>query len=281
MEIKVSAVVPVFNSVNTLARAINSLLIQPEIDEIFIVDDGSSDGSFELAKNLESKQSFIKVLNHEGRINKGASASRNLGLKYCKNEWIQFLDADDELLEGKIAEQLKYVNPKYSLIVGLSRVVSKQNIVLRKPIRDVFSGIFCGKVGDTCANLWNKNTVIEAGGWDEDLPNTQEYDLMFRIFKLNSNVYLSQGVKTNIYYQENSITFSTIDKKGKLDNHILLKNSIRDYLISIHQFNYRRKYFYSVGICNIKRFHKSEIKTFENILYYLIYKTIKSIKDRI
>jgi len=277
----VSAVVPVYNAATTLERAINSLLIQPEINEIFIVDDGSTDGSYGLVLDIERRYDLVTVLTHPNHSNRGASASRNLGLKFCTNEWIQFLDADDELLEFKVSSQLNLINNNTHLVVGSSYVHSKNRIIRRSPLTEPYSGVLCGKLGDTCSNLWNRFTINKVGGWNELLINTQEYDLMFRILKEFPNVQYSFIPLTNIYYQASSITFSSFFKFEKSENQIMLKNSIRDFLIKHNKFTIKREFFYSIGICNFKRFHNTQLLTYEKSYYYFIYKSIKFFSDRL
>lgn len=278
---KVSAVVPVYNSANTLVRAINSLLIQPEINEIFIVDDGSSDGSFELANKLESEYSLIKVLTHENRINKGASAARNLGLKYCINEWIQFLDADDELLPNKIQNQLTFVNSETALVVGpiLWQSINGQ----KKSFYDtnIWNGLLVAKLGITSSNLWNKTVIDTVGGWNERLINTQEYELLFRICKFNSTISFSQDFLTIIHVTPNSLTRSNQNVVPRLINHYDLRKEILSHIQSkfIYTFNYKINFAGYIGTMLRNENYVIDLKYSK--FHYLLFKIRKSIKDRI
>lgn len=276
----VSAVVPVFNSVNTLERAINSLLIQTEIDEIFIVDDGSTDGSFELAKNLESKHSIIKVLNHEGRINKGASAARNLGLKYCKNEWIQFLDADDELLSKKIFYQIQHVDSKVSLIVSNSIWINSSRSKVVMATGRVWDDLITARLGNTCSNLWNKEEIKKAGYWNEGLINTQEYDLLFRILKRNPRIKYIKESLTRIYEVPNSISRSSSNYIQKFENQVKLRKEIYIYLSKNGLTTFRTKILYNGYLGTLKRNNKVESFNSYNKGLYILFKIQKSIKDR-
>ncbi len=98
----VSIIIPVYNSEKYLAECIDSALAQTWINkEIIIVDDGSTDGSLNVAREYESKA--VRIFQQE---NKGAGAARNKGLTEAKGEFIQFLDADDLLGANKITGQL-------------------------------------------------------------------------------------------------------------------------------------------------------------------------------
>lgn len=281
MEIKVSAVVPVFNSVNTLERAINSLLIQPEINEIFIVDDGSTDGSYKLALNLERRNTVIKVLTHERRINKGASASRNLGLDYCSNQWIQFLDADDELLHNKIGNQLDQVSDNIPFIVGVSKIISQNRTYVRKPFSDIWSGLLFTRLGDTCCNLWNKSYLNSVNGWNSELINSQDYDLIFRLLKLSTNVKFTMDCNTKIYVQPNSISTNKTFWYQKQVNFIKQRILVKEYLIANQKFTFKRNYYFSAYVGTIFWNNKISYKVEYSCFLFLIYKLIKSISDRI
>lgn len=91
----VSVVVPVYNVAEYLKRCLDSLSYQTEKDiEIICIDDGSTDGSGEIAEACAKKDKRIKVIHQE---NKGLSGARNTGLAAAKGEFISFCDSDDYL----------------------------------------------------------------------------------------------------------------------------------------------------------------------------------------
>ncbi len=99
----VSVIIPVYNCGESIHRTMKSVLAQsyPEL-EVILVDDGSTDNSYTLAKQYESSR--VQVLQQK---NAGAAVARNTGLAVSKGEYIQFLDAGDVLGEEKIAAQVK------------------------------------------------------------------------------------------------------------------------------------------------------------------------------
>lgn len=100
----ISVIIPVYNGAVFLRRAVESVLLQPEVAEIVIVDDGSSDGSARLAESLARENpDKIRPLRHPDGGNHGAGASRNFGIESATCEWIAFLDADDYYLPGRFA----------------------------------------------------------------------------------------------------------------------------------------------------------------------------------
>jgi glycosyltransferase involved in cell wall biosynthesis len=90
-----------------IEEAIQSVFAQTyENWELILVDDGSKDGSSEIARNYaRQQQGRVRYLEHPQHQNRGMSASRNLGIRDAKGEYITFLDADDIWLPDKLQQQ--------------------------------------------------------------------------------------------------------------------------------------------------------------------------------
>ena len=102
-KILVSVVMPVYNAVEYLAEAIDNVLRQTVKEiELICVDDGSTDGSFELIKKKQADDSRIRILTEN---NAGPSVARNKGLSRARGEYVIFLDADD-FFEPALIERL-------------------------------------------------------------------------------------------------------------------------------------------------------------------------------
>ena len=90
---KVSIIVPVYNSERYINRCVDSLIAQTLSDiEILLVDDGSSDSSSSICDEYANKDNRIKVFHQK---NAGAGAARNTGLEQAQGEYIGFVDSDD------------------------------------------------------------------------------------------------------------------------------------------------------------------------------------------
>jgi len=250
----VSVIIPVYNNQDTLERAILSVLNDPFVSEILVVDDGSKDNSLIVSQKFANKEALIKVLYHPNRENKGASASRNLGLANAMSEWIQFLDADDELLKGKLGSQFDRINPGISFIVGNSiHVFPDGKRHYRKSDNKIWKGLIRSKLGDTCANLWNKKYLLMVKGWNEELSSSQEYDLMFRLVLCNPYVSYEKSYLTLIHKTENSISSIKGGNTQRSKNWLELRDKIREHLVRNRIFHLLNKYYWSgaVGIfCN-------------------------------
>ena len=275
----ISAVVPVFNAEKTLIKSVQSLLIQPEIDEIFLVDDGSRDKSFSICLDLADKYEHIKVLHHPGKINKGAPATRNLGLAQCKNKWIQFQDADDELLPGKIKRQLEYLEEDSAFLVGTFLFQKDGKREFQNYLSDPWSGLLGIKFGITVSNLWNGDLIKQIGGWRESLPNMQEYYLMFDLLKVNPKVSFCPEALAVMKFRNNSITNVEKNKKAKQDNYFKYRTTVREYLESCNEFSLIRRHYYHISTGNNLSYHKPPFEVKINRLYYNLYKKMKGFKS--
>jgi glycosyltransferase involved in cell wall biosynthesis len=97
-----SIIIPCFNHAATLLRAVDSARKVRGVAEIIIVDDCSSDGSPALIASLCTK--YDNVQGVRNATNSGPAASRNLGAKAARGEYLCFLDADDELINSSLYE---------------------------------------------------------------------------------------------------------------------------------------------------------------------------------
>lgn len=99
-----SVVIPLYNKEKYIEKTLESVLNQTfENFEIIVVDDGSTDASYEIVRSI--KDARIRLIRQE---NGGPSKARNCGIREAKGEFIAFLDADDEWLAEKLKAQYEY-----------------------------------------------------------------------------------------------------------------------------------------------------------------------------
>ena len=125
-DIFLSLIVPFYNSEDTLKQCVYSILLQKknEYIEIILVNDGSTDRSFKIAKKIKKNNSNIILINNP--INLGVSASRNIGLKKAKGKFIIFLDSDDEIIKNSLDKIKKLVSEdKKNDFIFFNKFVSK------------------------------------------------------------------------------------------------------------------------------------------------------------
>ncbi len=107
-----TVVIPTYQRVETLGRALSSVLAQtgPSF-EVVVVDDGSVDGTAALLSAIEDPR--VQVLRQD---NQGRSAARNVGAARARGEWVTFLDSDDEALPGWLASFDRLATPERGLL---------------------------------------------------------------------------------------------------------------------------------------------------------------------
>ena len=108
-----------------LVEAIESVLAQEHRSwELLLVDDGSVDGSSELAREWARREpARIRYLQHPGGVSRGKSTSRNLGIAAARGEYLALLDADDVFLPDKLRRQVQILrdHPRVAMVYGPTR----------------------------------------------------------------------------------------------------------------------------------------------------------------
>lgn len=118
---RVSVVIPFFNEERYLEEAVQSIRDQQLTDwELILVDDGSTNRSTQMARDLATQDERIRYVDHPGHQNRGRSASRNLGVANGTAPYVAFLDSDDVSLPNKLAEQVHVLEtmPDVALVMG-------------------------------------------------------------------------------------------------------------------------------------------------------------------
>lgn len=228
-EPKISVIVPVYNTEKYLRRCLDSLLYQ-DIDEkyeIIVVNDGSTDGSLDIAEAYTEFFGNVKVYSRE---NGGLSAARNTGLEYARGKYTAFVDSDDYV-------DIKYLSEMYNAAEGTEAdivccnfrcvnedgsLASLDGIFKHRP------GVFDSKkmlssllLDVTTRNFaWNKLYRRELfAGYNIRFPVGKLYEdmrTMPRLFKRSKKIAVVDGVLYNYVQRSGSITGNmTIDKVFK------------------------------------------------------------------
>ena len=120
---KISIVIPVFNRRAELARCLGSTYSLTANYEVIVVDDGSTDGSYELLLNMNIPH--MHVFKNPG--NRGVNYARNRGVEQASGDYILFLDSDDKLSPGGLDTVFSHVNGNPQVRHFLFLVSSNEN----------------------------------------------------------------------------------------------------------------------------------------------------------
>ena len=180
---KISVVIPTYNRIALVERAIDSVLRQSiKPFDIIVVDDGSDDGTSEM---IQKKYRSIKLVQQQ---NSGVSAARNNGIKHAKGDWIALLDSDDEWTEKKLENQVNRLikNPDYHFCHTNEIWIRNGVRVNQKKRHQKYGGYIFDKCLDICrispsSTLFKKNILEHVGWFDTQLPVCEDYDLWLRI----------------------------------------------------------------------------------------------------
>ena len=143
---KVSIIIPMYSSENTIEKTIESITNQKDFDkcEVILIDDCSKDNTVMICEEISKKFSNIRLLKNE--INLGICKNRNKGIENATGDYITFCDDDDELLPNFISDQLKIINNEKNIDMikfgrELVSINAKNEIFERKQTKNNYEGI--------------------------------------------------------------------------------------------------------------------------------------------
>lgn len=223
----ISIIIPVYNAEDHILTCIESSFSQNYKNiEVICIDNNSTDNSLQILEQAKKLYPQLIVLEEK---RPGACAARNKGLSVAGGEWIQFLDADDKILNSKLAHQAKLIRNSAPLIAAASITMNRnetKSMLHVYPRKNVWVSLAKVQLGNTCSNLFSRKWLLKVGGWDDNLKSSQEYDLMFRILKQNQQVIYDNVPLTIINQSTNSITRHPANIVGNIKRRAILLDKI-------------------------------------------------------
>ena len=184
----ISIVIPAYKVATFIEETLNSVFGQTFTDyEVILINDGSPD-SDELERALAPYRDRIIYLRQD---NRGAGSARNAGLRAARGSFIAFLDGDDIWLPNFLSEQVRLIESDggYDLVYadavnfGESAWAGKKSMESNPSQGAVtFEALLAGRCCViTSAVLARRDLIMQAGLFDESLPNSQDFDLWLRL----------------------------------------------------------------------------------------------------
>ena len=178
----ITVVIPVYNRELVISDAINSVLGQTStVDEIIVVDDGSTDGTIDRLHAFAGK---VRILRQS---NQGPSAARNAGIRASRSKWIAFLDSDDLWYPEKLELQKRHIEKMNDMgCIHTRYVVQGQDFRELSPNPPLMQQLrledllIRNRIG-TSTVLARREILTALGGFDENLRIVQDWDLWLRM----------------------------------------------------------------------------------------------------
>lgn len=204
----VSVIIPMYNAAPYIVECLESVVGQTYGNvEAIVVDDGSTDDSYVVAKAYAENHDNVTVVTQQ---NAGAAVARNKGLQFANGEYIQFLDADDKLAPEKIKSQMDYYESvSYDETVMAFGRWSKLGMPVEElsdNLKAVWHDYECPSdvlvdfalIG-TCLPLFvylpSRKTIDKAGAWNESLSRNDDGEFFARVISHTSSLrYVSSSL---------------------------------------------------------------------------------------
>lgn len=216
----VSVLMPVYNGEKFLAETIENILAQSYGHiELIIVDDGSTDASYDIATRYTTIDQRVKVFKQP---NAGAGAARNRAFDESTGEYIMYMDADDLISDAKIERQVHILqeNDRHTVVscewdiffMKISEAKFPQRPVYKNyenPIALTTDILNCGEMMQTSCWLMTRELIKDTGGWDKGITINDDGVFFTKVLKLASRVIFCPGAY--VYYRRGHASLSTKD----------------------------------------------------------------------
>ncbi len=286
---KITAIIPLYNKEKYIARAIKSIQTQTfNVDEIVVVDDGSTDEGPEIVKSIGDYR--IKLVSQN---NQGVSVARNNAVGIASNEIVAFLDADDEWLPNHIEEIMLLASRFpgagaygtsycFTFSDGRSEVPKFRNTPCH-PWKGILQNFYRSSLGDcpfwTSAVAVRREVMLKTGGFSAGEPIAEDLDLWYKIASDYSVVWSTEV--TAVYHR--NVSGSAMDTFCLKNDPLLLKTLeatllksgntdkyIRN-LIAKYQYDFAVMYFNNNDKFNSDRCFNSMLQYSNGKLYWELF----------
>ena len=242
----ITIIIPVYNCEKYITRCIDSIINQNYNSiEIIIINDGSTDSTFEKCNEYAKKYSNVKVINQE---NKGVCYSRNIGIKNAQGEYILFVDADDYLLENSLDNIYSVLEDKFDIIkfsyIIKNKKSEKKMIYEEKEYNftvDDKEQFFKSFLENSYENMvWGqliKRSLLDKITFEENIFYAEDFLFNYELYNLAKTIKYTEKMLYNYEKNDNSITMNFKNEKilKKIDNIIYVFDKLTLESESLHK----------------------------------------------
>ena len=242
---KISVIMAVYNGEEYLNKAIESILNQSyENFEFLIINDGSTDKSFEIIEKYANLDKRIVVIDHK---NIGLTKSLNIGIEKATGEYIARMDADDISMTARFKNFILYIEKNGDIdFYSTPSYVIDENDKLKKVIPNYF---IRNGLDVKILNYFNvlihgtlivKSDILKKYKYNERFKYSQDFELYQRLIQHNYKISYDNNVTYSLRVHSSSITQTK--NKSQLDDYkqVFLDNNLEFYPLSkINKFYFK------------------------------------------
>ena len=276
----ITVVIPVYKNSHLLIDALQSLKLQTyKKFEVIVVNDGSQE-TRQIKKIVASFKSNLKLTLYNLKKNRGVSYALNKGIKNAKGKYISWLSHDDYFHPDKFKKQIKIINKNKLVFTGFYLVDIKKNIIKKKLYGKFFFkhyfNILLRDNLNLCTALVHKDIYKQSGLFDLKKKHTQDYEMMYKLFKRYKVLILNQPLFFSRTH--NNQTSKLFNKEANIEKINFLNSKFHSIKNVFNKSNIFKK-IYIIFFLRLKNIDKVSTKVKkltenQNIFFTLILKII-------
>ena len=264
--IPITVLLATYNCGGFIQTSINSILKQSYQNfEFLIIDDGSEDNTEEIIRSFNNEKIRYIRLKHIG-----FSAALNFGLKEAKFDWVARMDADDIAVPDRLEKEVKLINKNNKDIIFSDSVFFKNKKIQFLNMINTEKEDLKRKIelrGHIChpSVLYNRNFILENGGYNENLDHSEDWELWIRLLNKGNFVHLNEFL---LFMRIREKSLSTKAFEGPVSKIFIFSGINKPMVVkklgimsSIREFLFRKKvklkvkYFFW-KICNFNTYYE-------------------------
>jgi glycosyltransferase involved in cell wall biosynthesis len=278
----VTVIIPSFNRKDYIDQTIQCVLNQTYSDiELIVIDDGSTDGTYE---QIQSYGNSLTLLTHPNHENRGQSVSINLGLSQANGKYIAILDSDDYWELNKLEIQVAYLedNPEIGLLYSNGYGVDATGKIIyhchpdaHREENDPNNVLLDCYIALPVNSLVRKSVYDEAGKFEESFRAAQDHDMLVRIAEVTNFAYAPDFLW---YYRRHGDSISSKQQETRWRvGFKILENAAKRYPYRSQTIRKRKAVLhYRLGMCFLDE--RKYIKTIIEFTASFVYDPLRAFK---
>lgn len=248
MNLKISIIIPVYNSARYLKKCLDSIVMQTYSNlQIICVDDGSTDNSWEILEDYASKDLRFNIFRKK---NEGVSEARNYGLKQAKGKFLMFVDSDDWIDENTCEIAINKIQEKELDVVMWSYV---REMSEKSRPKNIMSADYVFENNEVQKKLYRRMYGILG----EELRTVENADALCTVW---GKLYRRDLI------EKNQISFFDIHKIGNYEDGLFNLDVFR-YAKSVMFLNQNLYHYRRDNTSSVTSKYDEELKNKKNVLF--------------